>query len=73
MDRRERPLLAKIPRHKSNKINVSSIGGPSIDVWRVAGYLQIPFRDTSWTWAQCAKNLTERQFTSVNMLHQQYN
>ena len=31
MDRRERPPPAKIPRHESNGINGSSIGGPSID------------------------------------------
>ena len=32
MDRRERPPLAKIPRHESNGIDGSSIGGPSIDL-----------------------------------------
>ena len=63
MERRETtPPLAKIPRHESNEINGSSIEGPSINIWRVAGHLQIPFRDTWWTWAQCAKNLTEWQF-----------
>ena len=63
MDKRERPPpLAKIPRHESNGINGSSIGGPSINLWRVAGHLQIPFRDIWWTWARCAKNLAERQF-----------
>ena len=35
MDRRERPPLAKIPRHESNEIDGSSIGGLSIDLWRV--------------------------------------
>ena len=56
------PPLAKIPHHESNEIDGSLIGGPNIDLWRVAGHLQIPFRDTWWTWARCAKNLTERQF-----------
>ena len=56
------PTLAKIPCHKSNEIDGSSIGGLSIDLWQVAGHLQIPFRDTWWTWARCTKNLTERQF-----------
>ena len=42
MDRRERPPLAKIPRHESNGIDGLSIGGSSIDLWRVAGHLQIP-------------------------------
>ena len=62
MDRRERPAPTKIPCHESNGIDGSSIGGPSIDLWRVAGHLQILFRDTWWTWARCAENLTERQF-----------
>ena len=67
MDRREILPLDKIPRHESNEIDGLSIGGPSIDLWRVAGHLQIPFRDTWWTWARCAKNLTERKLTSVNI------
>ena len=58
----EAPPLAKIPCHESNGINGSSIGGLSVNLWQVAGHLQIPFRDTWWTWARCAKNLTERQF-----------
>ena len=62
MDMRESPPLAKIPCHGSNRIDGSSIGGPSIDLWRVAGHLQILFRDTWWTWARCAKNLTKTQF-----------
>ena len=62
MDRRERPPLAKILGHESNEINGSSIGRLSIDLWQVAGHLQIPFRDTWWTWAQCVKHLMERQF-----------
>ena len=62
MDRRERPPLAKIPHHESNEIDGLSIGGLSIDLWQVVGHLQIPFRDTWWTCAWCAKNLTEPQF-----------
>ena len=62
MDRRERPPLDKIPCHESNGINGSLIERPSIDLWRVTGHLQIPFRDTWWTCARCAKNLTEPQF-----------
>ena len=57
MDRRERPPLAKIPCHESNIINGASIRGLSINLWRVAGHLQIPFRDTWWICAQCAKNV----------------
>ena len=53
---------AKIPYHESNRNDGSLIGGPSIDLWKVAGHLQIPFRETWWTWARCAKNLTERKF-----------
>ena len=54
--------LAKIPHYESNGINGLLIRFPSIDLWRVTGHLQIPFRDTWWTWAQCAKNLMERKF-----------
>ena len=39
MDRRERPPLAKIPCHESNGIDDSSIGGLSIDLWKVVGHL----------------------------------
>ena len=59
MNRRERAPLAKFPHHESNQINGSSIGGPSINLWLVAGHLQISFRDTWWTCAWCAKNVTE--------------
>ena len=62
MDRWEWPPLAKIPCHESNRIDGSSIGGSSIDLWRVAGHLHIPFKDTWWTCARCAKKLTEPQF-----------
>ena len=41
MDRRERPPLVKIPRHESDRIDDLSIEGPRIDLWRVAGHLQI--------------------------------
>ena len=57
------PTLAKIPRHKSNRIDGSSIGGPSVDLWRVVGHLQIPFRKTWWNCAQCPKTLTEPPFS----------
>ena len=56
------PPLAKIPHHESNEIDGSSIKGTSIDLWRVGGHLQIPFRDTRWTCSRCAKNLMEPQF-----------
>ena len=62
MDMRERPPPDKNPRQESNGINSSSIGGPSNDLWQIVGHLHIQFRDTWWTWAWCAKNLTERQF-----------
>ena len=62
MDRRERPPLTKLPRHESNGIDGLSIGGPSIDLWRVVGHLQILLMDTWWTYAQCTKNVREPQF-----------
>ena len=62
MDRRKSPPLAKIPRQESNEIDGSLIGVPSLDLWLVAGHLQILFRDTWWTCAPCAKNLMESQF-----------
>ena len=62
MNRWERAPLAKIPCHKSNGINGSSIEGMSIDLWRVAGHLKIPFRDTWWTCTRCVKKLKEPQF-----------
>ena len=62
MDRRERAPVAKIPCHESKKINCLSIGFLSIDLWRVAGHLQILFTDTWWTCVRCEKNLMEPQF-----------
>ena len=54
--------LAKIACYESIEINGSSIGGLSINLWRVAGHLQKPFKDTWWTCAQSVKKIMEPQF-----------
>ena len=62
---KHRLTIYKIHRRIHSKVTYTStslIEGPSIDLWWVVGHLQIPFRDTWWTCARCAKNLTEMQF-----------
>ena len=62
MDKQKRHHIDKIPHHKSNGIYGFLIEILAIDLFQVAGHLQIPFRDTWWTCAQCAKSVMEPQF-----------
>jgi len=45
---RWRGVLAKIPCHRPNGLNGSSIGVPNCKLWRVLTRIKMPFKDTWW-------------------------